>query len=366
MEEKQVIETGIVFESIKKEPDSKAMKALKTNEGVKIGAVIVKQKKEEIQLPVILCKVSCNIVDENGSVLGMLGECRYNNRKVYQYIPKEKVEEMGLKANTSLKPYIVKVKKGGQGGKGESMSLISYVALKDNIRGNKLLREYDYEKNQSLGIDVMQITYQNSAVKLGWICEVCDKKFDCLLNNRIGHSQSDCDCFKPFYKTSTNEELVALMLKRSLPNLEVQVPVFGDRRRVDMAFETEAGKFIVEYDGPFHDKDKDFGRDLEAKALGYTTIRIVEIAQTRINIDRVDLIDKNLGAYEYETDTHIVVCNYFKSMNEMVTLDNMFRNLQEILEENGVHIEVEHVTPKMIKEAENNRLKNKKDIKVLQ
>lgn len=156
------------------------------------------------------------------------------------------------------------------------------------------------------------------------------------------------------------------MLKRSLPNLEVQVPVFGDRRRVDMAFETEAGKFIVEYDGIFHDKVKDYERDKEAKELGYTTIRIVEIAQTRINIDRIDLIDKNLGAYEYETDTHTVVCNYFKSMNEMVTLDNMFRNLQEILEENGVHIEVEHVTPKMIKEAENNRLKNKKDIKVLQ
>lgn len=56
MEEKQVIETGIVFESIKKEPDSKTMKALGTNEGVKIGAVIVKKKKEEIQLPVVLYK----------------------------------------------------------------------------------------------------------------------------------------------------------------------------------------------------------------------------------------------------------------------------------------------------------------------
>ena len=134
---------------------NKSMKALKTNEGVKIGAVIVKKNKEDIELPVILCKVSCNIVDENGSVLGMLGECRYNNRKVYQYIPKEKVEEMGLKANTSLKPYIVKVKKGGRGGKGESMSLISYVVLKDNERGNKLLREYNYEKNKEIGIDVM-------------------------------------------------------------------------------------------------------------------------------------------------------------------------------------------------------------------
>lgn len=317
---------------------NKSMKALKTNEGVKIGAVIVKKNKEDIELPVILCKVSCNIVDENGSVLGMLGECRYNNKKVYQYIPKEKVEEMGLKANTSLKPYIVKVKKGGQGGKGESMSLISYVALKDSVRGNKLLREYDYEKNQSLGIDVMQITYQNSAVKLGWICEVCGKKFEGLLNNRVGHSRSDCSCFKTFYTTSTNEELVALMLKRSLPNLEVQVPVFGDRRRVDMAFETEAGKFIVEYDGPFHDKDKDFGRDLEAKALGYTTIRIVEIAQTRINIDRVDLIDKNLGAYEYETDTHIVVNNYFKYKDEIVALNNMFEYLTRILRSNGVDI----------------------------
>ena len=343
---------------------NKSTKALKTNEGVKIGAVIVKKNKEDIELPVILCKVSCNIVDENGSVLGMLGECRYNNRKVYQYIPKEKVEEMGLKANTSLKPYIVKVKKGGQGGKGESMSLISYVALKDSVRGNKLLREYDYEKNQSLGIDVMQITYQNSAVKLGWICEVCDKKFDCLLNNRIGHSQSDCDCFKPFYKTSTNEELVALMLKRSLPNLEVQVPVFGDRRRVDMAFETEAGKFIVEYDGPFHDKDKDFGRDLEAKALGYTTIRIVEIATNRINIDRVDLIDSDMGGYAYETDTHTVVNNYFKYKDEIVALNNMFEYLTRILRSNGVDIKAEKVTSEIIKEAENSRKKYQKKVEI--
>lgn len=343
---------------------NKSMKALKTNEGVKIGAVIVKKNKEDIELPVILCKVSCNIVDENGSVLGMLGECRYNNKKVYQYIPKEKVEEMGLKANTSLKPYIVKVKKGGQGGKGESMSLISYVALKDSVRGNKLLREYDYEKNQSLGIDVMQITYQNSAVKLGWICEVCGKKFEGLLNNRVGHSRSDCSCFKTFYTTSTNEELVALMLKRSLPNLEVQVPVFGDRRRVDMAFETEAGKFIVEYDGPFHDKDKDFGRDLEAKALGYTTIRIVEIAQTRINIDRVDLIDSDMGGYAYETDTHTVVNNYFKYKDEIVALNNMFEYLTRILRSNGVDIKAEKVTSEIIKEAENSRKKYQKKVEI--
>ena len=45
---------------------NKSTKALKTNEGVKIGAVIVKKNKEDIELPVILCKVSCNIVDENG------------------------------------------------------------------------------------------------------------------------------------------------------------------------------------------------------------------------------------------------------------------------------------------------------------
>lgn len=343
---------------------NKSMKALKTNEGVKIGAVIVKKNKEDIELPVILCKVSCNIVDENGSVLGMLGECRYNNRKVYQYIPKEKVEEMGLKANTSLKPYIVKVKKGGQGGKGESMSLISYVALKDNIRGNKLLREYDYEQNKGLGIDVMQVAYQNSTVKLNWICEVCGKKFETLLNNRVGHTKTDCECFRSFYTTSTNEELVALMLKRSLPNLEVQVPVFGDRRRVDMAFETEAGKFIVEYDGPFHDKDKDFGRDLEAKALGYTTIRIVEIATNRINIDRVDLIDSDMGGYAYETDTHTVVNNYFKYKDEIVALNNMFEYLTRILRSNGVDIKAEKVTSEIIKEAENSRKKYQKKVEI--
>lgn len=343
---------------------NKSMKALKTNEGVKIGAVIVKKNKEDIELPVILCKVSCNIVDENGSVLGMLGECRYNNKKVYQYIPKEKVEEMGLKANTSLKPYIVKVKKGGQGGKGESMSLISYVALKDNIRGNKLLREYDYEQNKGLGIDVMQVAYQNSTVKLGWICEVCDKKFDCLLNNRIGHSQSDCDCFKPFYKTSTNEELVALMLKRSLPNLEVQVPVFGDRRRVDMAFETEAGKFIIEYDGIFHNLVKDYGRDLEAKSLGYTTIRIVEIVPTNINLDRLDLVYSDVGPYVHEIDRHTVVANYLMYGDEMLTLNMMFKHLANILRSLGVNIEIEDVTPKMIKEAERNRVKNQKKIEM--
>lgn len=364
MEEKQVIETGIVFESIKKEPDSKTMKALGTNEGVKIGAVIVKKKKEEIQLPVVLYKVSCIIEDENRDFLGVLGECRYNNRKVYQYISEEKMKQIGLKAEEGLEPYTVRTKKGGQGGKGESMSLISYVALKDSVRGNKLLREYDYRKNERLGIDVMQITYQNSAVKLGWICEVCGKKFEGLLNNRVGHSRSDCSCFKTFYTTSTNEELVALMLKRSLPNLEVQVPVFGDRRRVDMAFETEAGKFIVEYDGPFHDKDKDFGRDLEAKSLGYTTIRIVEIVPTRINIDRVDLIDSDMGGYAYETDTHTVVNNYFKYKDEIVALNNMFEYLTRILRSNGVDIKAEKVTSEIIKEAENSRKKYQKKVEI--
>lgn len=119
MEKREVIVTGMAFKSIRKDREfqSKTMAALKTNEGVKIGAVVVKKNKEDIELPVILCKVSCNIVDENGSVLGMLGECRYNNRKVYQYISREKAEEIGLKANTSLKPYVVRIKKGGQGEK---------------------------------------------------------------------------------------------------------------------------------------------------------------------------------------------------------------------------------------------------------
>ena len=154
------------------------------------------------------------------------------------------------------------------------------------------------------------------------------------------------------------------MLKRSLPNLEVQVPVFGDRRRVDMAFETEAGKFIVEYDGPFHDKDKDFGRDLEAKALGYTTIRIVEIATNRINIDRVDLIDSDMGGYAYETDTHTVVNNYFKYKDEIVALNNMFEYLTRILRSNGVDIKAEKVTSEIIKEAENSRKKYQKKVEI--
>ena len=120
--------------------NSKAMKALGINEGVKIGAVIVKKNKEDIELPIILCKISCNIVNENGKFLGILGECRYNNRKVYQYISREKAEEIGLSENNFSKYYTVKIRKGGQGGKGESMSLISYVALKDNIRGNNLFQ----------------------------------------------------------------------------------------------------------------------------------------------------------------------------------------------------------------------------------
>ena len=50
----------------------------------------------------------------------------------------------------------------------------------------------------------------------------------------------------------------------------------------------------------------------------------------------------------------------------MHTLNTMFEYLARVLSSNGVYIEVERVTSEMIKEAENNRLKNKKDIKVLQ
>ena len=48
----------------------------------------------------------------------------------------------------------------------------------------------------------------------------------------------------------------------------------------------------------------------------------------------------------------------------MVTLDNMLKSLASVLSSNGVHIEVEHVTPKMIKEAEGNRKRNKKIVEV--
>lgn len=156
---------------------------------------------------------------------------------------------------------------------------------------------------------------------------------------------------------------MALMLKKSIPNLEVQVPVFGDRRRVDMAFETEKGKFIIEYDGIFHDTEKDRERDKEAKELGYTTIRIVEITPRILNLDRLDLVDRDTGAYDYETDTHMIICNYFK-YKELEALNIMFMFLANLLSENGVEIEIENVTSKMIQEAKNNRKKHQKKVEV--
>lgn len=328
-------------------------------ENMVIGKVIVGKEQEEYA--VTLGDMKRKVVDENEQYLGVLAICVYRERPVLQYIPKAKLEELGLDDGYNLKPYTVEIKTGGRSGKGESMSLISYVVLKDTERGNKLLREYDYEKNRTLGIGIMKVTYQNSAVKLGWICEICGKEFEALLNNRVGHSQSDCDCFRSFYKTSTNEELVALMLKRSIPNLETQVPVFGDRRRVDMAFEIETGKFIVEYDGAFHDEDIDRERDKEAKALGYTTIRIAELNPNSLKMSRIDLVDKDVIIENKETGTYTLPLDYVR-YGYFEAINYMIQTLKRCLGRLGVEIDILPVTKNLLKAAEENRKINKRKV----
>lgn len=66
------------------------------------------------------------------------------------------------------------------------------------LKNNSLLKhrpdlfdEWDFKKNDELGIDIYRISY-GSAKKVWWICPDCNSEFDSSINSRTGEQKSNC------------------------------------------------------------------------------------------------------------------------------------------------------------------------------
>lgn len=66
----------------------------------------------------------------------------------------------------------------------------------------ELLDEWNFEKNDELGIDIYKLSY-GSGKKVWWICSICKEGYDMSANQRVG-SNSNCPYCAGFRVNSTN------------------------------------------------------------------------------------------------------------------------------------------------------------------
>lgn len=186
----------------------------------------------------------------------------------------ENRDKISLAGN--IPTYNVEIKERGT-------TFISWVAQNPK-RGNLLLKEWDYKKNQQAGIDILSIS-KGSSKRVYWKCAE-GHMWDCTLASRTCNN-SDCPTCKKSGATSKAEQYLYNWLDYHLPNVELH-KLIGDGLDVDIFIPSL--KVAIEYDGEFYHRtgyDRDGSADRYKRKLaicqsnGVYLIHIVE----RFNYD---------------------------------------------------------------------------------
>lgn len=324
-----------------------------------VGKVVNKDKHEKVkeEFPIIAKEVRNPVVDKNGEYLGSIVLCEFKDRECIQYLSKEVIKHCGLSESNGGTPYEAEIVYSK---KGKSMLFVSYAALVEPERANKLLREVIPELSAFKTYDdiLKKMSYQSNMM-MAWRCEACGREFKAIPNNRVGHTQTDCGCDSCKYRSSIGEELLALMLKQEIPNLKRQVPLWANNknRKADMAFTLNGVNVIVEFDGAhYHDlMGRDIYRDKEVyDSKKYHTIRVIDMYNEFI----LEFIESNGKPIHIGDHTLAIPCDRCdgKSLEEGLTevfpivIDEINRLCKAELSSNVI------ITKQMVEKAAANRI----------
>lgn len=208
----------------------------------------------------------------------------------------ENRDKISLAGN--IPTYNVEIKERGT-------TFISWAAQNPK-RGNLLLKEWDYKKNQQAGIDIWNIS-KGSSKRVYWKCAE-GHMWDCTLASRTCNN-SDCPTCKKSGATSKAEQYLYHWLDYHLPNVELHRSI-GDGLDVDIYI--PGLKVAIEYDGEFYhrmgyDRDGSVERYRRKLAIcqreGMYLIHVVE----RANFDTGVLVENEVmhDVFHVEWNTNI-------------------------------------------------------------
>ena len=150
-----------------------------------------------------------------------------------------------------------------------------------------LLQEWNYDKNDLLGISPHKISY-SSQKKVWWKCTICGYEWKTSVSNRVGRNKTGCPRCNAQHGTSFSEQAVFYFLKMYW-NKNIH-----NRYRVDNKIEIDIysidKKIGIEYDGAYwhrNKRDEDKHKEQQLVESGITLYRIIESDENRVDGNKI-------------------------------------------------------------------------------
>ena len=197
-------------------------------------------------------------------------------------------------------------------------------------RHPKLLEEWDYEKNDKLGIKPDEIIL-GRRIKVWWKCNK-GHEWQSAINDRIRNNKlySRCPICSSYLRTSIPEKIIYYYLHKIFPKSEANYkPEWLKPKELDIYVpELNIG---IEYDGYYYHKD--YKRDLEKDVLcNKNNIKLIRIREKKakpIKSDSVIYTMKNDNTSDY-----VYVEDALEFLNSYLNINlhyNVLRDLDDIL-----------------------------------
>lgn len=193
-------------------------------------------------------------------------------------------------------------------------------------KNKRITSEWNYSKN--LDIKPTDVTcYSNETV--WWKCKEGHEWQAKISNRTNGRGCPICDKHK---KTSVPEKIVYYYIKKIFPDTKANFqPIWLNGKEIDVYIPTL--DFSYEYDGRWHDIDKDLKKDKIFEQLGKLIVRSREPGLPELNDNSICLnIEKIDSKYKYmNEEVHRIISLINEQYNINITIDiDVERDLSEV------------------------------------
>ena len=213
-----------------------------------------------------------------------------------------------------------------------------------------LLKEWDYEKNNELGIFPDKVSY-GSSKKVWWKCHVCACEWETSVSNRTRKNGRGCPRCNSRYGTSFPEQAVFYFLKM-LWNVNIY-----NRYKINNQMEVDVycpdKKIGIEYDGTYwhqNKREKDINKEKQLKKIGIKLFRIIESNENRVDGNKIYYNSRERYNYDNLSWAISRLLDMFGVGSLFVDVDAYQIEIQEQYKTNVLKNSLANVNPELAKQ----------------